>query len=674
MRSVTQPIPPRSGPQPDTAAASPRLVEPAPGITPRSILLGLALTIAHTCWLIYEELALLHIGVPTYFVLVQTVVGLLFTLMLVNSVLKRLAPRWVLSPAEMMVIFTMTTLSAIITARNLLHYLFPTLLWPAYKPELAGGEATLTSLPGFCAPRDPELVRHFFIGTQDFWAFFRPEILKPWLLPMAFWGVFFFLLLWTMLCLSSIVRRPWLDQERVPFPIIDLPVMMARENSVGSLFSHRLLALGFAITSVVLSMNYLSSMNPSVPGIELSERDIGSPYLVSSPWSSVNPLLTVWWPYAIGLCYLVPLDVSFSCWFFFLLIRLLVVGLTALGWREPGSAHNLNQFPYFANAAEGAWLGMFVVVMWNARKFLGQLFGAIRRREKISGEDTEAISYRTALWGAAVGFVLLVAFGMAMGMRLHVAVLAFTLYFIAIVVMTRMYAQVSLPVFCMAFFSFTSWTTTFTGTLGLTRAEASTLTTYYWFDRTHEQLPMAHHLESLVFADRLKQSRRIMFRVLLLSMVVGIVVGIPTLLQIFYDRGAASARVQNDGVWLANLAWSRHMDWVSNPKPIQVETAGRTAISAAVVLLLSYARNLWIGFPLHPIGYLFASSFGLEWGMWNVIFVTWLVKALVVRYGGLRLYRASVPFFLGLALGDAVTQFLWGVGLSLAGARGASPY
>jgi hypothetical protein len=113
---------------------------------------------------------------------------------------------------------------------------------------------------------------------------------------------------------------------------------------------------------------------------------------------------------------------------------------------------------------------------------------------------------------------------------------------------------------------------------------------------------------------------------------------------------------------------------VSNPKPVQAETLCRTGASAAIVLLLSYARNAWIGFPLHPVGYLFASSFGLEWGMWNVIFVTWLVKALVVRYGGLRLYRASVPFFLGIALGDAVTQFFWGIGLSLAGATGPTPY
>jgi hypothetical protein len=623
---------------------------------------------------VYEELALMHIGAPTLFTLVQTVIGILFTLLVINSVLGRVQPRWVFSPAELIVVFTMTTFGAIISASKFMHYLFPTLLWPTYRPGLSGGEATASYLPDFFAPRDPGLVRDFFLGKQTFWAFFRPEILKPWLPVMAFWGVFIFLLLWTMLCLSSLVRRQWIDQERIPFPIIELPLMMARANNVGTLFSNRGLVLGFSLTCILLSVNYLSSLYPSIPGLRLAETDIGAQMFVSSPMSSVNPLLTVWWPYAIGLCYLIPLDISFSCWFFFVFIRGLVVLATSMGWRDAGSAQNINQFPYFGNLAEGAWLGMFAVVAWNARALPGQLWNAFRGRGAIPGEETEAISYRTALVGVAAGFFGLVGIGIAAGMRPQVALLAFALYFIAIVVMTRMYAQVSLPLFCMAFFSFTSWTTSFTGTLGLARPEGTALTTFYWFDRTYEQLPMGHHLESLVLADRLKQSKRRMFWVILLASVVGIAVGMFTLLQIFYDRGAATAQVASDPVWLAGTAWARYTSWVDTPKAVDTAVLLRTAFSAGVVLLLTLARNAWFGFPLHPIGYLFASSFALEWGMWNVILVTWLVKALVVRYGGLRAYRASVPFFLGLALGDAVTHFVWGIGLGIIGAQGASPY
>ena len=645
-----------------------------PGVTARALILGMALTVAHTLWLVYEELTLSHIGTPSIFTLVQTVVGILFALMVTNWGLRRWRPAWMLAPAEFMVVFVMTTLGSIITSVKLLHYLFPTVLWPSYLPAQAMGPETAASMAAFMAPRSPELVRAFFAGTRDFWGFFRPEVLVPWLVPMAFWCAFFFLLLWTMLCLSSIARRPWLDQERVPFPIIDLPTTMARDGSVDVLFRNRLLALGFGLTVALLSMNYVSSLVPAFPGVKLSENDVGTPFITTPPWTALNPLLTVWWPFAIGLCYLVPLDVSFSCWFFFALVRLVTVMVTAYGGRDAASVQDVGQFPYLGEAAEGAWLGMFLVVLWNARGFLRQIAGAIRRREAIPGDEEEALPYRVALLGAAAGYALLVLLGVACGLRPSVAALAFALYFLAIVVMTRMYAQTAMPLFCMAFFSFTQWTTSFVGTARLTRAEAATLTSFYWFDRTYEQLPMAHQLEAFAFADRLRTSRRAMLKVILMTSVVSIALGMVALLQIFYDRGAATARVSGDSTWLAGYAWSRFSQWMSSPKPPEAAPFLRAGVSACVVLLLTYARGLWVGFPLHPIGYLFAVSFGLEWGMWNCIFAAWLVKWLVVRYGGLRLYRTSVGFFLGMVLGDCVTHFVWGVGLTLAGAKGASPY
>jgi hypothetical protein len=40
-------------------------------------------------------------------------------------------------------------------------------------------------------------------------------------------------------------------------------------------------------------------------------------------------------------------------------------------------------------------------------------------------------------------------------------------------------------------------------------------------------------------------------------------------------------------------------------------------------------------------------------------FLTWLIKLVVQRWGGSSLYRRSIPFFLGLILGDIVTQAFW---------------
>lgn len=645
------------------------------GITPRSIIIGAILAVIHTVWVIYEEQTLMHIGAPTTLIPVQTVIGLMFLLMIMNSIFSRILPKWVLSPAELIVIFVMTTLSATICSAKLLQYLFPSLLWVFYYPaEYEGFSKYAQYLPSFFIPQDKEVIREFFLGGHKFWRFFQFDVLKFWILPILFWSVFLFLLLWVMMCLSSILRRQWVDQEKIQFPVIELPLMLAKKNNIGYLLSNKLLLTGFTVTFLILSMNYLSSLYPTVPRIPMSELDIGSKLFTSEPYTSVNPILTVWWPYAIGLCYLIPLDVSFSCWFFFVFIRILVVIAAMLGIRDGTPGFGATQFPYFEYISEGAWLGMFIVVMWSAKGFLKQLWRNIRYNEKIPGDENEAISYKTAFYGAVIGFVLLVIIGILCGMRPHVALLAFTLFYLAIIIMTRMYAQVALPLFCMAFFSFTAWTTNFTGITGLTGKEGTILTSFYWFDRTYETLPMGHHMESLVLADRLNQSKRKMFKVIIISSILGIVIGMLTLLQIYYDRGVASAQMSTDPVWLGSYAWGRLKSWNDNPTGVQFGTLAKMGVSALIVIFLAVARNMWFGFPLHPIGYLFASSFALEWGMWNIIFVTWLIKSLVVKYGGLRIYRQSLPLFFGLALGDAVAHLVWGIALGLMGVKGASPY
>jgi hypothetical protein len=44
---------------------------------------------------------------------------------------------------------------------------------------------------------------------------------------------------------------------------------------------------------------------------------------------------------------------------------------------------------------------------------------------------------------------------------------------------------------------------------------------------------------------------------------------------------------------------------------------------------------------------------------WFSVLVAWLLKALVVKFGGLPLYRRSVPYFLGLILGQIVPVACW---------------
>ena len=75
--------------------------------------------------------------------------------------------------------------------------------------------------------------------------------------------------------------------------------------------------------------------------------------------------------------------------------------------------------------------------------------------------------------------------------------------------------------------------------------------------------------------------------------------------------------------------------------------------------LLLFLRHRFIWWPLHPIGFPIANTYTIMSYGWFAIFLAWLAKSVVLRYGGISAYRALQPFFLGLILGEFSTACLW---------------
>ena len=76
-------------------------------------------------------------------------------------------------------------------------------------------------------------------------------------------------------------------------------------------------------------------------------------------------------------------------------------------------------------------------------------------------------------------------------------------------------------------------------------------------------------------------------------------------------------------------------------------------------------RTRFVGWPLHPVGYAVSSSWSMNL-LWMPLLIAWIIKLLVLRYGGLRLYRQGLPLALGLFLGEYVAGGFWSlVGIAL---------
>jgi hypothetical protein len=86
-----------------------------------------------------------------------------------------------------------------------------------------------------------------------------------------------------------------------------------------------------------------------------------------------------------------------------------------------------------------------------------------------------------------------------------------------------------------------------------------------------------------------------------------------------------------------------------------------TGIGAAITIVLFVLRYLFPWWPLHPLGMAFGHVAIFQWVHFN-IFIAWLAKTIIMRVGGIKLFNAAKPFFLGLIFG----QFLIiGLGLLL---------
>ena len=61
---------------------------------------------------------------------------------------------------------------------------------------------------------------------------------------------------------------------------------------------------------------------------------------------------------------------------------------------------------------------------------------------------------------------------------------------------------------------------------------------------------------------------------------------------------------------------------------------------------------------LLPVG--FVTSYGaFIQNVWFSIFLGWLVKMLLLKYGGAKLYQSARPLFVGLIFGEALAAGIW---------------
>ncbi len=643
----------------DTSPETPRWSR----ITPRAWIIGLLLIPLLMFWLEYTEIVasgpdLAAMSLP------MAVLFALLALIGINLAIKKLWPQRALSQAELMTIYTMNTVAITIGGIGMMQFLTPALVgWKHFATHENKWENWHRFLPAWAVP-DPSVIPEYYAGKSSL---FTPAHLAAWAEPIAVWTGFIFTLLFCFYCIAALMRRQWVDRERLIFPIVIIPLEITRDGGSTSLWTNRLLWLGAALPAVIESLAATHfTLLPTLPYLpikpELGLRlDTG---ITNTPWNAIGFTTLAFYPLVVGLTYLLSLDVSFSCWFFYLFTKLQAVGATAFGFRDPGAGPTLAHMPYIAEQGVGAFVGLACYSVWLARPHLAETWRKAFRGDTSVDDSGEPMAYRTAYLGLFLSSALLVGFGVALGLSLGISLLFFLLFLLFALAMSRIRAEAGLPWGpggAGGWVGAHSVIVSFGGSRSLLPQELTAFSLTRWFDSDLRCLAQPAEMEAMKIADAAAprpMNPRHLTGAILAAILVGCLAAWVSCLGIYYHFGAGNATMNVWRTGQGHFGFDELQGWLNNPKPPDSGRISASMFGLAIVLLLGLLRTRFSWWLLHPIGYAVGSTDTMTW-IWFPVLLGWLCKTLILRYGGVKTYRTALPFFIGLVLGDYTVSCLW---------------
>ncbi len=457
--------------------------------------------------------------------------------------------------------------------------------------------------------------------------------------------------MWVCLCLNSIVRRRWEDEERLPFPLTVLPLQVADENP--SLFGSRLWWIGIGLAVALGAWNTAAGLAPSLPVIPMG-IDYSSYVENHPPWDFLRFTQFEWQPFAIGLCYLMPLDLALSLFVFDLFWMAEYVLAGHFGW----STGSWSGFPYGDEQSAGGYFALLVAALWLDRHYLAQV---VRRvlglKSEMREEAQEALSYRGAAIGMALGLAFLFWFLGRGGMQPWVALAFLAIYFPMMLVISRLRAQLGPPTHQL-YLTTPNWVLPAlagTQTLGAKTMGMFAMLSPFLMEQRNN--PVGLQLEAFRMAEGGRMQRRRIAFAMALVPPIAIFVYFWASMEVCYKVGLASTIGYYPYLHVPYGNITTLADAVRYPAGMNSSASLAMGVGLMMTLALMALKLRFQWWPLHPVAFPVGLASTIQ-ALTLVIFVTWLVKALLLRYGGLRAHRTALPFFLGLLAGGATEAML----------------
>jgi len=639
-------------------------VKKSSGLTLRAFGIGIVLVVSVNLAAPYS----LHVLHSSLLASDYMPIGALFPFFLVvallNLVLKLLRPSWALSPSELIVVFIMTLVGSSLPTYGLTGYLIAVISAPFFfaSPENQWGKYILPYIPDWLVPKGLA-VKWFYDGLP------HGERIPwgAWAIPLFWWLSLMAVVMFVAFCIVVILRKQWVEHERLLFPLVELPAEMAEGSDDPSpkprFMRNRMFWIGFLVPLGLVLWNAIHYFSPFVPQIPIGGWGIDKMYRIQIARDFPSFLVNVY-PPIIGFAFLMNLDILFSFWFFHLLILLQVGIFARIGYSIGPAEHYCSEYDASLGwQSMGAFVAMVLWSLWTARRHIRNVFRKALGNAPDMDDSEEMLSYRKAVIGLILGTAFIVAWLRSAGMDWKVLAVFLPTVFIIYLGTTRIVTEGGLA-FARGPMVAQTFTSYIVGSEAISPHGMAALAISYagFCEIKNSFMPAFAHsakLSGLVWGPK----RRVALTVLV-AVVVALATSIPWTIYLGYKHGAF-----NFSTWIftpgGRLPYDYMVNKMRNPFSTDFKRLTFFGIGGGLMMLLTFLRARFPWWPLHPIGLTLATAWPIKMSAFS-LFLGWACKWIVVRMGGIQLYRKAKPLFLGLILGyftgvaiSNIIDFIW---------------
>lgn len=635
-------------------------------MTRRALIIGFIAVIIIGLFTPYSDLVMrgTWVGLTAFpinalFMLLATVGGL-------NTLLRKLGKG--LSRGEMLLVYSMSLVAGGIPSFGLTGLLIPYIAGPFYfaRPENRYAQVLHPLIPKWLHPQSDYAINKLYEGLREGQSIPWAE----WVVPLLIWTALAFVMYAAFFCLTTLLRKRWVEDEKLVFPLLQLPVEMSTYEG----HKHRPAFLRdgvmwgfFAVPFLIHALNGLHYYIPAIPQINVHEINLGQ-YLAARPWNAATPLYMRILFSIIGLAYILPSELSFSLWFFYFFFLAQAVVAASMGIPMKGvQAYGTKEL--VAHQMWGGILASAIIGLIAARPRLEQIYQQAFHKRHTLDETNEPMPYRTAIMGLGLCLLGLGIWGSAAGAQFIAVIVLMILFFLSHIVAVRLVCEGGMLYVQHPFRPFNMMLAGF-GSRGLGPNNIAILgyLDHLWMVDNRSPL-MPGIMQSMKLADEGGLSRRALAKTLAWSILLAVVSSYFSYLRLMYRYGGSNLHEWFTTYYTRNLYSNWTMQLLEAGEPAKLTSFITMGAGAASLWGLTLLHHTFLWWPLHPIGYLMGASWPMI-NFWFPIFVGWLCKTVILRYGGPKVYRRLLPGFLGLVLAEFAAAGLWIVVDFFAGVRG----